>query len=202
MRTGLHFVVGLAFAICLAGAGTAYANQQQAEAALPQELKPGHYVWQPERASSGPVEIVVSLSQQLVYVFRSGEPIGLASISSGTELDPTPVGRFRILQKKRTHFSSKYDNAPMPYMLRLTWYGLALHGGHNPGYPASHGCIRLPLKFAEKLFAAAALGATVLITDDAPNEPGEALALLRDYVPPSEPVRDVALESASPAGAP
>src|SRR3546814_18004653 len=79
----------------------------------------------------------------------------------------TPTGIFTILQKKVDHKSNLYDDAPMPYMQRLTWSGIAMHAGNLPGYPASHGCIRLPLAFAEHLYGVTQLGLTVIITQSA-----------------------------------
>src|SRR3546814_12301464 len=88
-----------------------------------------------------------------VVLFRSnGVLIGISTISSGTAGHETPTGIFTILQKKVDHKSNLYDDAPMPYMQRLTWSGIAMHAGNLPGYPASHGCIRLPLDFAERLY--------------------------------------------------
>jgi hypothetical protein len=132
-------------------------------------LKPGHWVWKPELAAEGPVEIVVSIPLQIAYIYRGGTLIGATTVSTGQPGNDTPVGRFNILQKREKHFSNLYDNAPMPFMQRLTWDGIALHGGQIPGYPASHGCVRLPHKFAAKLFAATNLGATVVIVDEAPS---------------------------------
>ncbi|HEY0625097.1 MAG TPA: L,D-transpeptidase family protein [Allosphingosinicella sp.] len=142
-------------------------------------LKPGQFAWHPERASSGPLEVVVSLSQQMAYVYRGGTLIGASTVSSGKPGHDTPVGHFPILQKRAKHFSNKYDNAPMPFMQRLNWHGVALHGGAIPGYPASHGCVRLPHKFAQKLFAATTLGSSVYIMDAAPGSPKAALAMAK-----------------------
>jgi lipoprotein-anchoring transpeptidase ErfK/SrfK len=147
------------------------------------KLKPGQFLWQPERASSGPVEVVVSLSQQMAYVYRAGTLIGVSTVSSGKPGNDTPVGHFPILQKNKDHRSNKYNDAPMPYMQRLNWYGVALHGGAIPGYPASHGCVRLPMGFAAKLFGATKLGASVFIMDQAPSSPGAALGLAKASIP-------------------
>ena len=141
-------------------------------------LRPGQFVWQPARATDGEVEIVVSLPLQRAYVYRGGTLIGVSTVSTGREGYETPVGTFNILQKRRTHFSNRYDNAPMPFMQRLTWDGIALHAGQIPGEPASHGCIRLPTAFARHLFAMTELGAAVHVTDLAPGA-GEALAMVR-----------------------
>src|SRR3546814_1652015 len=103
-----------------------------------------------------------------VVLFRSnGVLIGISTISSGTAGHETPTGIFTILQKKVDHKSNLYDDAPMPYMQRLTWSGIAMHAGNLPGYPASHGYIRLPLAFAEHLYGVTQLGLTVIITQSA-----------------------------------
>ncbi|TXH76069.1 MAG: L,D-transpeptidase [Lysobacteraceae bacterium] len=128
-------------------------------------LKAGEYLWMPELAPKGPVAIVISLPEQLAYVYRNGVRIGVSTISSGKPGYETPTGVFTILQKHREHYSNLYDNAPMPYMQRLTWDGVALHAGRVPGYPASHGCVRLPYAFSEKLFGITAQGMTVVIAD-------------------------------------
>jgi lipoprotein-anchoring transpeptidase ErfK/SrfK len=96
-------------------------------------------------------------------VYRAGQLIGVSTVSTGKEGKETPAGIFPILEKKRTHFSRKYDNAPMPFMQRLDQYGIALHAGAIPGYPASRGCVRLPAAFAAKLFAMTDVGDKVVI---------------------------------------
>lgn len=126
-------------------------------------LAPGAYLWHPELAPAGPVVAVVSLDEQRIYVYRNGIAIGLATISSGRRGHETPPGVYTILEKDRDHHSNRYDNAPMPFMERLTWDGVALHGGPLPGYPASHGCVRLPKAFAEALFAITRSGDTVVV---------------------------------------
>jgi hypothetical protein len=123
----------------------------------------GQYLWHPEIAPEGPVVAIVSLDEQRIYVYRNGVAIGYSTISSGRRGYETPVGIFTILQKDRDHHSNKYDDAPMPYMERLTWDGVAIHGGALPGYPASHGCVRLPHDFAERLFAITRRGDTVVV---------------------------------------
>ncbi len=130
-------------------------------------LKPGEFVWAPQIAPSGPVIVVVNLATQRAVVFRNGVPIAASTVSTGRPGYETPTGVFTILQKRVEHYSSTYDNAPMPYMQRLTWRGVALHAGKLPGYPASHGCIRMPFKFANLLFDLTKVGMTVVITDRA-----------------------------------
>ena len=114
-------------------------------------LPPGDFVWEPELAPSGPLVVIISLPDQTLSAYRNGIRIAYSSISSGVKGRSTPPGVFTILEKEVTHFSNKYHHAPMPFMQRLTWEGVALHGGDLPGYPASHGCIRLPREFAKKL---------------------------------------------------
>ena len=144
------------------------------------EFKPGDYVWHPEISPAGPVVIIVSLPEQKMYVYRNGVRIGRSTVSTGKKGHATPTGMFTILQKKVSHESSIYKGAQMPHMQRLTWTGIAMHAGHLPGYPASHGCVRLPIDFAEKLYSVTSNGTSVIITDDkfAPGETGEPGRLL------------------------
>jgi L,D-transpeptidase catalytic domain len=129
-------------------------------------LKPGDYVWHPEVSPAGPVLVLVSLPDQILYVYRNGVRIGRSTVSSGKPGKRTPTGVFTVLQKKVRHESSIYKGAQMPHMQRLTWTGIAIHAGYLPGYPASAGCVRLPVDFAEKLYSVTGLGATVIIADD------------------------------------
>jgi lipoprotein-anchoring transpeptidase ErfK/SrfK len=142
-------------------------------------LDAGEYAWHPENApADGAVSIVVSLPLQRAYVFRGGALIGVSTVSTGKPGYETPTGSFSILQKRVDHRSNLYDDAPMPFMQRLTWDGIALHAGAIPGEPASHGCVRLPRAFAQRLYGVTRLGAAVVITDEAPATPQEALALI------------------------
>lgn len=129
------------------------------------QLKTGQYVWAPQLAADGSLLVIVNLTTQRLIVFRNGVPIGASTISSGKKGYDTPTGVFSILQKAKEHYSKTYDNAPMPNMQRLTWKGIALHAGKLPGYPASHGCIRLPPEFSALLFGTTGLGMTVVITE-------------------------------------
>jgi lipoprotein-anchoring transpeptidase ErfK/SrfK len=133
------------------------------------EVAPGRFVWRNEAAAAGPVRVLVSLPLQRAFVFRGGGLVGVSSVSSGAPGYDTPTGTFPILQKDKDHKSNVYDDAPMPYMLRLTWDGVALHAGKVTGQPASHGCVRLPTAFARRLFEIADLGATVTVIDDFPD---------------------------------
>ena len=130
-------------------------------------LKKGEYLWAPEMSPEGPVLVVVSLATQRMTVYRNGVPIGVSTVSTGKKGYATPTGVFTILQKHVIHKSSLYEDAPMPFMQRLTWKGVALHAGSLPGFPASHGCIRLPLQFAKLLYGVTKLGFTVVITNEA-----------------------------------
>ena len=134
-------------------------------------LKPGEYWWKPVLSPRGPVVVLVSLPQQTMYVYRNGILIGRSSISSGSKGNSTPPGVFDILEKKETHYSKTYNDAPMPNMQRLTWTGIAMHSGQLPGYPASHGCIRLPYDFSALLFDATSKGGTVVIGDGKTPQP-------------------------------
>lgn len=128
----------------------------------PKELKPGQYVWR-KGSFEGEPRVIVSLADQLAYVYRGDQLVAVSTVSTGTDKNPTPKGIFSVLAKKPMHRSIKYDNAPMPFMQRIDDYGVALHAGHLPGYPASHGCIRLPSEFAKRLYSVTDLGATVMI---------------------------------------
>jgi hypothetical protein len=130
---------------------------------LPATLKPGEFFWAPGVSPQGPTVLIVSLPEQLAYVYRNGVAIGVTTVSTGKTGHRTPTGVFTILQKKEKHTSNLY-NAPMPYMQRLTWTGIALHAGALPGYPASHGCIRLPKSFAKELFDVTDRGTTVIVS--------------------------------------
>jgi hypothetical protein len=123
------------------------------------------YTWTPELAPQGPVLIVIGIAEQRAWVYRNGVRIGVSAVSTGRAGYETPTGVFTILEKRREHYSNLYDDAPMPFMQRLTWGGVALHAGQLPGYPASHGCIRLPHAFSEKLFAITARGMTVVVAE-------------------------------------
>ncbi|AHE53583.1 hypothetical protein NX02_09310 [Sphingomonas sanxanigenens DSM 19645 = NX02] len=158
-----------------------------------ERLKPGEYIWAPDIAPAGPVLIIVSLANQRAVTYRNGVPIGVSTVSTGKPGHETPTGLFTILQKDIDHKSNLYDDAPMPYMQRLTWGGVALHGGNLPGYPASHGCIRLPPGFAKLLYSVTRLGLTVVITKE---------AAVPRVAPVPDPLRPTAsdIDDASPSG--
>lgn len=159
-----------------------------------------------EAIPTGPLQIVVSLVRQRVTVFAGDRRIGEAPVSTGTASHPTPMGVFSVISKARYHASNIYSGAPMPYMHRITWSGIALHEGVLPGYPASHGCIRLPGAFASRLFRMSKLGARVVVTRD-PVAPvafdSARLFVARPLVPkkPDELSPSVEAVTAAPATA-
>lgn len=171
-------------------AAAAPANPGQSVMAVAEDLKPGDYIWAPDIAPKGPLLLIVSLATQRATLYRNGVPIAITTVSTGKAGHETPIGVFTILQRQVEHYSSIYNNAPMPYMQRLTWGGVALHGGTLPGHPASHGCIRLPQAFARLLYGVTRLGMTVIVTDAAavpraaPSDP-----LLQSGQPPAEAAR-------------
>ncbi|NUT01369.1 MAG: L,D-transpeptidase family protein [Sphingomonas sp.] len=126
-------------------------------------LAPGQFVWAETLPTEGDPKVIVDLLTQTAYAFKGDVLVGAASISSAKTGMVTPLGYWKVLDKKKLGHSRKYDNAPMPFMQRIDEYGIALHGGVNPGYPASHGCVRMPMKFAEKLFGLTKLGTEVVI---------------------------------------
>ena len=130
------------------------------------QLKKGQFLWMGEAVTTGPVVMVISITEQRAYVYRNGILIGATTVSTGRPGHLTPTGVFTVLQKQKEHRSTIYDGAPMPYMERLTWGGIALHAGGLPGYPESHGCIHLPTEFAQRLFDISTNGMTVVIGTD------------------------------------
>lgn len=153
---------------CIAASAAAFQAIHPSKGSLSEnlrKLKPGQYLWRPNASPKGPVLVIVNITTQRAIVYRNGIPIGASTVSTGAPGHETPTGIFTILQKHAEHYSSTYNNAPMPYMQRLTWKGIALHAGKLPGYPASHGCVRLPLQFSKLVFGVTTLGITVVITD-------------------------------------
>ncbi|MGE0750920.1 MAG: L,D-transpeptidase [Variibacter sp.] len=121
---------------------------------------------------NGPLQIVISIDQQSLTLYAGGTAVAHSRVSTGVPGHPTPTGAFSIIQKNRFHHSNIYSGAPMPFMQRITWSGVALHEGVVPGRPASHGCIRLPAAFAKQLWGWTKLGARVVVTRG-PTEPHE-----------------------------
>jgi hypothetical protein len=152
-RTGAHparfALVGLAafIVVSVQASAASFRNEQSIES----------------RPAGDPIMAIVSLHDQLITVYDAKGQILRAPVSSGQRGRETPSGVFSVLQKDAEHYSNMYDDAYMPHMERLTWSGIALHGGPLPGYPASHGCIRMPYDFAERLFGTTRLGMRVVV---------------------------------------
>jgi hypothetical protein len=168
----------------ISGSGAGAVTSPIADADINQ-LRPGEFIWAPQLAPEGPFELIISLSNQRAYVYRNGVRVGASTISSGKVGYETPTGVFTILEKREVYHSNRYHHAPMPYMQRLTWGGIALHAGRVPGYAASHGCVRLPWGFSKVLYRETSLGMTVVVTY---MQPGPQSVL--DPGLPASPVQD------------
>jgi hypothetical protein len=130
------------------------------------KLIPGVKATAPEKLPPGPVHLVISIRQQRLTLYINGQPYAQSPVSTGVPGHPTPQGVFSVIQKNLHHRSNIYSAAPMPYMQRITWSGVAMHEGKLPGYAASHGCIRLPREFAQRLWGITRIGARVIIAQD------------------------------------
>jgi lipoprotein-anchoring transpeptidase ErfK/SrfK len=139
-------------------------RSQRPNAAADQDAQQDEFI--EPRPAGTPMMAIVSLKQQRVTIYDANGPILNAPISSGRTGYETPVGIYSVLQKEAEHYSNRYDDASMPFMQRITWSGIALHAGALPGYPASHGCIRMPYGFAERLFGVTSLGMRVIVVRD------------------------------------
>ena len=125
-------------------------------------LAPNRYVWN-DTDTGEAVRIVVNIAEQRAYIYRGEALVAATTVSTGRDGKDTPSGVFTVLEKQVAHRSNRYNNAPMPYMQRLTWDGIAIHAGQNPGFPASHGCVRVPLAFAKMLYGITSVGTTVTV---------------------------------------
>lgn len=133
---------------------------------VPKQMRYGDFLWNDRNVPRGPVWIRVDLKSQIISVFRAGHEIGTAVILYGADEKQTPGGTFPILAKIKDHKSLTYDNAPMPYTLRLTPDGVAIHGSDVQWGRATHGCIGVPIEFARKLFDQASKGDQVVIVHE------------------------------------
>ncbi len=155
-------------------------------------LKAGDYLWNPNVATTGAVNVVVDLDRQVAFVYRGGALIGISTVSTGRDGHETPVGSFTILQKQVDHKSNLYHEASLPFMQRLTWDGVALHAGGVPGYRESHGCVHLPIAFAKALYGVTDIGATVELRGTPPVDAIDATTTTvasndADEAPASQP---------------
>jgi hypothetical protein len=134
----------------------------------------------------GPLQIVVSINQQKLHLYSDGTHIADTSVATGVPHLPTPTGVFSVIEKDRFHHSNIYSNAPMPFMQRITWSGVALHEGENIGHPASHGCIRMPHDFAARLWTLTKIGVRVIVARDElkPVPVADAHLFVHKDVPP------------------
>jgi lipoprotein-anchoring transpeptidase ErfK/SrfK len=191
-RTPFPMLLSGAFAALLCAASGLATAQTRYENDAPQDagvqpvdpdglsLRAGQFAWLPgaDTAGDGPVAMLVNLSAQRAYLYRNGRRIAVTTVSTGRPGHDTPTGVFPILGKERMHHSNRYDNAPMPWMQRLTQWGHALHAGNVRPYPASHGCVRLPAEFARQLYSLTQPGDLVIISqDDTPRSIAIALAV-------------------------
>ncbi|MGH6706643.1 MAG: L,D-transpeptidase family protein [Sphingomicrobium sp.] len=126
-------------------------------------LRPGEFHWAQNIPAEGDVAITVDIANQIAFVFKGSQLIGVTNVSTGKKGHPTPLGFWTINWKRPKYFSRKYDNAPMPWIQNIDDKGIAFHGGKTPGYAASHGCIRLPMPFAKQLYALTKTGNKVVI---------------------------------------
>jgi len=158
---------------------------------------------QAEKPPSGPLMIIVSIGSQHVSLYADGAFVARGPVSTGMHGHPTPVGVFSVIQKDRYHHSNIYSAAPMPYMQRITWSGVAIHQGVLPGYPASHGCIRTSTDFAVRLWGITKLGVRVIVSrnDIAPASIANPhLFALRSDPPPDVQPEPAVMRSQMPPG--
>jgi L,D-transpeptidase catalytic domain/Putative peptidoglycan binding domain len=166
----------------------------------------------PDADADQPMTLIVSLRKQRVDVYRGMTLITSSQVSTGKPGHATKAGVFTILEKQRYHYSNMYGGAPMPWMNRITWSGTALHAGVVPGYPASHGCIRLPYSFAPRLFKITTVGAHVIVAHDRvtptlvdhpvlfqPLPPPLPPTLVKQEAPPQKPTLRRSSNDSAPA---
>jgi hypothetical protein len=161
-RLPVHLAIAVLIALTAAGSHAGAAGRRGERAVESIESRP----------AGQPIMAIVSLRSQRITVYDAKGWILRAPVSSGQSGRETPAGIFSVLEKDADHHSNLYDDASMPHMQRLTWSGIALHGGNLPGYPASHGCVRMPFDFAERLFDVTQMGLRVIVapSDVAPVE--------------------------------
>ncbi len=170
--------IGLAVVMILEAASPAQAHSPRGRERQTEKKKE-------KKIPAGPLLIAVNIAAQRVTLYANGEIVTRSAVSTGTRGHPTPTGVFSVIQKNKWHRSNIYSGAPMPYMQRITWSGIAMHQGPLPGYPASHGCIRLTGEFARMLWSTTKMGARVVVShaEVAPV----AFAHSRLFAPKSEP---------------
>ena len=152
----------------------------------------------PARKPQGPLVIVVSIDRQKVTVYDTKGVFAESPVSTGMKGHSTPMGVFSVIQKHKFHHSNIYSGAPMPYMQRITWSGVAMHAGVLPGYPASHGCIRMPMAFAVKMWNWTRMGARVIVSPGQMSPQNFSHPLLASLRVPPQPA--ASLEPQTNAG--
>ena len=156
--TGSVYALGFVVAATLASPASARVRHQ------PEPKEAQHVSKEPFGVlPKGPMQIVISINQQKLHLYADGTEVADTLVATGVPTLPTPTGIFSVIGKERFHRSNIYSGAPMPFMQRITWSGVALHEGENIGHPASHGCIRMPGEFAAKLFSVTKVGVRVII---------------------------------------
>jgi lipoprotein-anchoring transpeptidase ErfK/SrfK len=196
-RTARAAIVA-AFVALLAGRAEAIPAQQKKHR---HGEAPNHA--QAEKPPAGPLMIVVSIGSQHVSLYANGTFVARGPVSTGMHGHPTPVGVFTVIQKDRYHRSNIYSAAPMPYMQRITWSGVAIHQGVLPGYPASHGCIRTSTDFALRLWGTTKLGTRVIVSRNDVTPASIAnprLFALRSEPTPELKPEPVAMRTETPPG--
>jgi lipoprotein-anchoring transpeptidase ErfK/SrfK len=148
----------------------------------------------------GPLQIIISINQQKLHLYSDGVHVADSSVATGVPRLPTPQGVFSVIQKQVFHRSNIYSNAPMPYMQRITWSGVAMHEGEDIGHPASHGCIRMPHDFAARLYRLTKIGVRVIISR--PELKPSDIASAHLFVHKEPPPETVAIAAPAPANAP
>jgi hypothetical protein len=156
--TGSVYALGFAVALTLAAPASAKVRHK------PEPKETEHVSKDPfGTLPKGPMQIVISINQQKLHLYADGREVADSLIATGVPSLPTPTGVFSVIGKERFHRSNIYSGAPMPFMQRITWSGVAMHEGENIGHPASHGCIRMPREFAMKLFSVTKVGVRVIV---------------------------------------
>ena len=156
--TGSIYALGFVVAATLASPASARVRHQ------PEPKDTAHVAKDPfGNIPKGPMQIVISINQQKLHLYSDGKEVADTLVATGVPSLPTPTGVFSVIGKEKFHRSNIYSGAPMPFMQRITWSGVALHEGENIGHPASHGCIRMPREFAMKLFSVTKVGVRVIV---------------------------------------
>jgi L,D-transpeptidase catalytic domain len=178
----------------------------------PASAKIRHEPKEPERTAKapfgelpkGPLQIVISINQQKLHLYADGKEVAQSLVATGVPSLPTPTGVFSVIQKQRFHRSNIYSGAPMPFMQRITWSGVAIHEGENIGHPASHGCIRMPHDFAVRLYDTTKMGVRVMIAREElkPAPFADPRLFVHKDAPPPAPPAAPASTSAEPTPPP